>query len=290
MSPIGIVSNIIYNTKIKMNKMVKNNIIDKIIISKRMCVFISPHLDDAVLSAGNVLLHINGKVPMEVITVFTKASTKNPTLSIKAFLKQCKEKNIQTLYRKRRKEDKQALKNLKATITHLGLPDALYRTLKNPNIFRKLLAKIIPEFIHVYPVYRVHITSGKVSKGDMPTYEVIRKKLTNIVTKYNNPIIFVPLGIGNNVDHILVRDLCLKEYPNVIFWSDVPYNSKYTEQKAFIKKNKLKRFVFKENTTAKHEMIKLYKTQFLPLFPDGKIPPKPDILYSTPSLYKSLML
>jgi len=52
-----------------------NEIINNIIREKIPCFFISPHLDDAALSAGGLIAYLSQHTHVEVIDVFTEAKT-----------------------------------------------------------------------------------------------------------------------------------------------------------------------------------------------------------------------
>jgi hypothetical protein len=57
-------------------------IIAHIIKNKIPCYFLSPHLDDAVLSAGGLISSLSGNTSVTVVNIFTTAGEKN-TLSAK---------------------------------------------------------------------------------------------------------------------------------------------------------------------------------------------------------------
>ena len=74
---------------------------DKIIsaLEGKKVFFVSPHLDDAVFSAGNLLLTLAEKTEIMVINVFTQADTKPYTYSAKKYLsryrkRSCRKKTL----------------------------------------------------------------------------------------------------------------------------------------------------------------------------------------------------
>src|SRR3989304_10331904 len=91
----------------------------QIINEKAPCLFISPHLDDAVLSAGDFILFlIEQKIPVTVITVFTKISPKPYTLSAKSFIRQCGYNDAELLFADRRNEDKEIFEKIGVQTDH----------------------------------------------------------------------------------------------------------------------------------------------------------------------------
>jgi len=254
-----------------------DDIIRKITEKNYTLLCISPHLDDAALSIGGLLGQITNKIVN--ITVFTMSSELKDSLSVKAFLKQCGYNQAKNLYIDRISEDKAAFSKLNADSYHLGQIDALWRPLPKPNAFQKLLSKLLPEFLYTYPIYRVNVVSGKVSKNDKITIENIESQIKNIAIQNKNPILLCPIGIGKNVDHILVRDLCLNFDLETIYWSDFPYNLSCYPDQDFIQKNNLQQFEINFDQNKKNNFLREYRTQFKALFKDDKVPIKNEIIY-----------
>lgn len=257
----------------------KYNPIDKIIKEKIPCFFISPHLDDAVFSAGGLLAELSKHTQIEVITVFTKSSSEGPfTLSVKAFLKQCGYTSTEKLFKDRELEDKNALGIIGKTPHHFVYVDALLRKIENPNYFRKLLGKIIPEFLYVYPTYRFHITKDRISNKDKVLLERLGRELKNLTSSYENFYIFCPLAIRSHIDHVVVRDVCLKNFDNVILWTDFPYsirNHTKDEEISVVGEP----FIYDKNKEVKIKMIHAYKSQVKAIFSDGNIPLVKEVYY-----------
>jgi LmbE family N-acetylglucosaminyl deacetylase len=247
-------------------------IIDKIKEKKRTCYFISPHYDDAVLSAGALMTYLSKYTDVIVINVFTKAGEKPYTLSAKAYLEQCGYQDAQTLYANREKEDREVLGKIVKKSTDLGFVDALWR--KKPH--SSLLGKFLPEFDHIYPTYRFQIQKGVIAKLDKITKTKLKESLTQLVQE-DKKVIFCPAGIGNHVDHVLVRTVCQSLFPNAILWSDFPYNEK---DKATIDLDNKHKIIFSKFLKGKRELIEGYQTQFKAMFKKGLIT-KPEIFYTS---------
>ncbi len=247
-------------------------IIDKIKEKKMTCYFISPHYDDAVLSAGALMTYLSKYTDVIVINVFTKAGEIPYTMSAKAYLKQCGFEDAQTLYKNREKEDKEVLGKIVKKSTDLGFVDALWRKKTRGS----LLGKILPELDHVYPTYRFQIQKGKIAELDTITVTKLREALMKLVQK-DKRVIFCPAGIGNHVDHVLVRTVCESLFPDAIFWSDFPYNEKDT---VTIDLNNKQKVTFSKFLKGKRELIEGYQTQFKAMFKKGLIT-KPEIFYTS---------
>ncbi len=201
-----------------------NKYIRAILESEKPVFFISPHLDDAVFSCGALMKTLAGRAPIHVITVFTEAHNDHNTLSASAFLKQCAYTDAHNLFQDRRAEDLEVLTSLGAHAIHLDYIDALWRRKKlNSKLFAPV-TRTIPELIHYYPTYRMHILSGKIAKGDRDTLQLLTSQLQDIVP--TDAIVFAPAAIGNHVDHVMVRRACEAAFPNFIYWTDFPYMSR----------------------------------------------------------------
>lgn len=233
----------------------------KKISKQRACYFISPHLDDAVFSAGGVIHDLKKKgIKMKVINVFTKADIPPYTISARKFINACGYNNAKKLFEDRIAEDKKVLDVLKTEQINLGYTDALWRKKKNKNPF----GIIIPELNHVYPFFHTSIAKGIVSSEDNSLIKNIQKSLSNIVK--GSDIVFCPAGIGNHTDHIITRNVCVGVFPNLIFWSDYPYNTKNDIDRNLVAKNRLLEYNHKIDTKVKTTLVNMYKTQIKAIF------------------------
>jgi LmbE family N-acetylglucosaminyl deacetylase len=245
------------------------SIVAKIIEDKMPCVFVSPHLDDAIFSAGELISLLAAKTKITIITIFTEGSNPPYTLSAKAFLKQCNYQDSLALFGARRLEDKAVCQELKINFLHLGLADASFRRKKRQSFAFKIFGNFIPELAYVYPIYRTGIISGKIAKEDEDNLFDIEKKLNEVKEKFKPGYVFCSLGVGNNVDHIITRDICQKLFSKLIFWEDYPYNLRIKNKKYISSKINLGSL---DNFSYKKEKIKimsLYESQIKAMFPCG---------------------
>lgn len=226
-------------------------------------IVLSPHLDDAVLSCGNLLLGLAERgLPATVATFFTTCSSPL-TVSAWAFLRQCGASSAPALFEERRREDAEAVAACGAGALHAGLPDALFRR-------RPGRPTIVPEFAHVYPTWKFHLARGVVSSRDWAVAEVDRLLGELLAQPSDLPTVLVaPLGIGGHVDHVLVRDAAARTGVVVVGYADVPYVLEGVAPAG------ARRFGV---PAGKSEVIGFYRNQVDALFPRGVPVGLPDLL------------
>ncbi len=164
-------------------------------------LFFSPHLDDAVFSAGDLIAHLTKQNhSVTVITLFSKFVTKKSlSLTAKKFINDCGYKSLIQFQSQRIKEDKKALKLLKANFKHLNFTDALFRHQIN---LKQLFSS--PIFIKDYCLI-------------LKLYLQIKKIIQP------NDILYAPLAIGRHLDHRLINLLIKRFNQKTYFWVDQPY-------------------------------------------------------------------
>jgi len=240
-------------------------------------VVLSPHLDDAVLSCGGLIAHACQHTRVTVVTLFTEGGPPPYTLSGRRHLHQVGAPDAETLYRQRRAEDRAALEPLGATCVHAGLTEAQFR--RRPHLGRwSLLAGLLPELVHVYPVYRVHVTSGRIASADAGTVRDARDVVEQS-TGLGPNLVLAPLGVGAHVDHVLVRTVAERSRVPIAYYSDFPYNQRHRPDDAFIRRNRLVETRWPQPIEAKADLIRAYRTQVGALFRGGVIPIVPEIFF-----------
>lgn len=228
--------------------------------SSETIYLISPHLDDAIFSAGGFISKVSKTNKVILINIFTSPDRSNETLSSKTYLNQVGYQSKIKLFKDRIAEDKKAANFIGIhKIINLGFVDALWRE-KNKTV----LGKVLPELDRVYPTYRYHIIRGKVSKHDQKLVERISEKL-KIIIPVENSTIFCPMGFGNHVDHIIAREAakCVSKVEKLYYWSDYPYIQKVESQTDFRNKNNFEKVEVKIDQTLKKICCEKYKTQFI---------------------------
>ncbi|WP_025689050.1 PIG-L deacetylase family protein, partial [Paenibacillus zanthoxyli] len=150
-------------------------------------LFISAHLDDAILSCGDyidALIHNHYRVT--IATVFTGMGT---DLSMLARILHKKFGLGLDTMDVRRQEDIRAAKALGASVLHLNLLECIYRKNKDGS-----------------PVYsKLHELFDTEWGSEHEVMEEIVSVLSSQIQFENYAGVYVPLGIGRHIDHCLVR-------------------------------------------------------------------------------------
>jgi len=242
-------------------------------------IFLSPHLDDAILSCGALVQAEVKRREITVATLFTEASQPPHTHAAKAFMRQCSASDAGSLFAARRAEDRRVLSDVGARCIHLGVADALYRQRHGSNTFANL-GRLVPELVHRYPTYRFDIAHGRVSKGDQRLITLLHARVRDLIAATHAELVFTPLGVGRHVDHLITRAIGSGFPDQVVYYSDFPYNQTHRVDDAFINTNYLAQWTWGENLPAKQPLIRSYATQAHALFAKGDIPIASEVYYS----------
>lgn len=174
-------------------------------------LFISPHLDDVALSCGGYVRRISeaGK-KVVVVTVMTADLPKGP-VSWLARRNHLAWHLGDAPFALRRGEDEAAVRALGATHRHLGLLDAMYR--------RDDAGR---------PLYISRTVGVPVHLHDRRHYEpAVRESLGQILRGRagGDAKVFCPLGAGEHVDHLIVREAVesLWDSNAISYYEDYPY-------------------------------------------------------------------
>lgn len=176
-------------------------------------LFISAHLDDAVISCGDYiygLVQHGSKVT--IATVFTGMGSE---LSMLARIIHKKFGLGADTMDVRRLEDIRAAEALGASVLHLGLLECIYRKNKDGS-----------------PVYgKLHNLFDTDWRNEAGVLEEIVKVMTEQIGFNRYDAVFVPLGIGRHVDHRLVREAAeqarlrsgFHAQIDFMYYEDLPY-------------------------------------------------------------------
>lgn len=170
-------------------------------------IYLSPHLDDAALSAGGCIARFAADhQPVLVVNVCT--GSPDPDTTFSPFAQQ-----LHTIWqlppdeavRRRIHEDHAALEILGADSFQLDLLDAIYRRpadyFSNETLF------------------------GAVASDD-PLDAALQRHLDLLAARFPQAIVYAPLGVGNHVDHQVVYAAAARLTRNgmtVAFYEDFPY-------------------------------------------------------------------
>jgi LmbE family N-acetylglucosaminyl deacetylase len=160
-------------------------------MSQQRYLFLSPHLDDVVLSCAlRIIKERREGADIQVATIFTKAMSILPGLD---------------LYNGRHSEDKKALSILGISkYKQLNFCDAPFR-----NLYYTSFSRIVLD---------------RHAKDDFYEKEVA-KQIDLLYKEYAPQTIFIPLAIGTHIDHRLTHNIWCSLPPdvNIIFYEDRPY-------------------------------------------------------------------
>jgi LmbE family N-acetylglucosaminyl deacetylase len=246
-------------------------------------IVLSPHLDDAVLSCGELIIRAAERTEVTIATLFTEAGPPPYTLSARSYLRQVGAPDAETLYRQRRSEDGAALESVGvASVLHAGLVEALYRRRAVTGV-RRRWARLLPELDHVYPVYRLQVESGHLAPSDSRTLRDACRFVQG-VADHRSALVLAPLGVGGHVDHVLARIAAEHSGAPIVYYSDFPYNVRQQADRSFIARSGLIEAGAVQPTEAKAALIRAYRTQARALFPGDRIPLAPEVFFCPASM------
>lgn len=166
-------------------------------------LFLSPHLDDAILSCGGLINQLTQRGETVLIRTYMAADPPDPLPDTPLItdLHQRWDAGEQP-YDLRRQEDERAAGVLEALIEHLNVPDAPYRLAPDGqaiyNINNDLFGAIHPDD----PALGIQI--------DIPP---------------NMTAIYAPLGAGGHVDHQIISQAARRLSQPVFFYEEYPYSA-----------------------------------------------------------------
>lgn len=154
-------------------------------------VIVSPHLDDAVFSCAAELMRLRAEGPVLVVNIFTRYGP--PT----------KRRGV-VLGDMRYQEEANAAAALGYEFINLGELDASCRR---------------PEYRSLGNIFRPPVPA------DEPYGEALRLRLLDILQPLSFNTLYVPLGVGWHVDHILTHKALASGIGNsdLLFYEDLPY-------------------------------------------------------------------
>lgn len=170
-------------------------------------IYISPHLDDAVLACGGTIAtHVANQQQVLVVTVCTGTPPADAQRSpFVAHIHALWQLEAEEVMQSRRQEDRQALAQLGADIHWLGLLDAIYRQPEAYSDNTRLFGHIAPDD-----------TLGV----------AVAAALGELLRQQPQATLHAPLGVGGHVDHQIVyqaaADLACAGAA-VAFYEDFPY-------------------------------------------------------------------
>lgn len=217
-------------------------------------IFISPHLDDAVLSCGGLIDRLSKSLPVEIWTIFCgRPLLPRTSRFAKWLLRTCKAKNASELIRLRKEEDKLASRTVHASQKHFPFLDCAFRV-------DRILRPLYENTCFVEP-----------DRRDRDLVRLISKKLARHLKE--NDVVFCPLAIGNHVDHRITQEAVDRVSPDwLYFYEDVPYIMKNENKSSGDMPNlhKIETRLQSSSINSWRQAVCNYKSQLSMVDPDGK--------------------
>jgi LmbE family N-acetylglucosaminyl deacetylase len=176
-------------------------------------IYLSPHPDDAVFSCGGMIhrqVESGGRVV--VVTVCTGDPPSGPLSDFAQSLHERWRPETRTLgagiVAVRRREDLAALDALGAQAVHLDVPDCIYRL--NP-------ASGLPLYASEAALV------GSLHPSELALIRRTATKLATLLHGFGRHHLYVPLGVGQHVDHQLTRRAAEVAGGVFAYYEDYPY-------------------------------------------------------------------
>lgn len=174
-------------------------------------IYLSPHLDDAVLSCGGTI-HCQSRQGLRslVVSIFAGSPKSNPITSFARELEQ-RWGAAGDAAALRRQEDLEAVQRVGAQALHLELLDCVYRTSASDG------RPLYPSEESIF---------GPVHEEEAALHIQVLEALQSALEPSSRATIVAPLGIGNHVDHVITRRAAMvlaSQGRSVLFYEDMPY-------------------------------------------------------------------
>lgn len=216
-------------------------------------LIVSPHLDDAVLSAGATLAMLaSSRNTLPVATVFAGLPEGPLSGVAKAFHNDCGQSD--NAIAERRDEDKAAMAVLGAEPVHLGFLDAVYRRRSDG----EWLCDHDRAMFTVDPIQETVL------------YTEIAASLFEIVERTRPDALLTCAAIGGHVDHVLTRKASAlaaqKAGVGLLLWEDLPYG--IGQRSPVSDATRWRPSLSMESWTVKWQAISCYPSQLRMLWPN----------------------
>jgi LmbE family N-acetylglucosaminyl deacetylase len=246
---------------------------DRVTTSRPLCLILSPHLDDAVLSCGAMMSAQVSHMEITVASIFTEASPPPFSMLVKSSLRRSGTTDPLSYYTQRRSEDAQVLATLGVNCVHLGFSDAPFRRRGWAHgTAGARLGRLVPGLVHCYPTYKWDIARGRIARGDRATITTVARSVTGLIARSKPDFVLAPLAVGGHVDHIIVRQIAAtQDGVTTLYYEDYPYGLTSGPELDFLMRANLEERVWDQGLESKASLIKGYGTQTAGLFPSGII-------------------
>jgi LmbE family N-acetylglucosaminyl deacetylase len=212
-------------------------------------IFLSPHMDDAILSAGSFLIQLTGKnLPITVVTIFSEFGSLPISWDSRKYIFHSGFLRLSSFIKARKLEEDAVMKALNISSILLKFIDGGFRKTDSGKL-----------------IYQNHdeLMNGTISINDVSLIHNIEKRLRVIIKR--DDVLVAPLGVGGHADHLIVNKVSLL-FPNkILYWLDQPYARNLRLIRPNFSGYKVKNTIRKSRK--KEKLVRLYKSQFSQLFP-----------------------
>lgn len=188
-----------------------------------------------------MIYELRKKANIKIINVFTGFDDKNYSKNGLIFLKKTGFENFSSLYKQRLKEDKEVFNKLKIKTFSLGFKEFIFQ---------------------------------KESLTDYSNNKKIRKAIFEKIKSLTNDkdsLFFIPYGLGNNPDHLLIKKTIENKFKNIVYYLEWPYIIRNYLEINKLTNHHYQLFEFKNNLFIKEDLIKIYESQIKAIFQDKPI-------------------
>jgi len=167
-------------------------------------IYISPHLDDAILSCGGLIWEqTRAGTQVEIWTVCAGDPPEGPLSPFAEVLHAEWGTGVETTSL-RREEDVAACRSVGARYRHLSIPDCVYRSAQDGTW-----------------LYDPNTLMGEIHPADLPLVETVRAFLAASLKPED--CLVCPLTVGGHADHRLTRAAAEALGRPLTYYADVPY-------------------------------------------------------------------
>ncbi len=180
-------------------------------------IYLSPHLDDAVLSCGGMIFQQRkADIDVEIWNWMSGIPADDLPLSDLARTVHAgwELASVKEVYAARLAEDRLAAARVDASLRYFNFLDCIYRQADDGSF-------LYPDEIFVPP-----------QASDNHLVDEIATKINENLR--SDDVLVSPLGIGNHPDHVIVRRAAEQTGHPLRYYADIPYTLWYPEQRATI--------------------------------------------------------
>ena len=170
-------------------------------------IYLSPHLDDGVLSCGGrIWQQAHAGERIQVVTIFAGTPEADALLSPFAQELHARWGHEVEAAAKRQEEDLEALDILAADVLHWPYTDCVYRQTADGH----------------FPYASEESLWGEIHSGELELIAELTARIAALGLSLEG-LLYAPLGIGHHVDHQIVRRAAEGTGRGLIYYADYPY-------------------------------------------------------------------